>query len=233
MSIAELISSPLAQDPAYHVFADQRTLFGIPHFWNVVSNLAFLFVGAWGLRITSRRTDDPLYAAWLTVFIGVFLTGLGSMWYHLEPGNESLFWDRLAMTIGFMGLVAVVLGEHVSTRLAIRLLLPLLIVGAGSVVYWIHSESIGVGDLRAYALVQFVPVIVLPLIIIVRLRHSDLGGYLFIVFLAYAVAKAAEVYDHEVYDALRLISGHTLKHLLAAFGLLALVIGLRRRQRGY
>ncbi|MDJ0748262.1 MAG: ceramidase domain-containing protein [Woeseiaceae bacterium] len=232
MSIAELISSPLAQDPAYHVFADQRALFSIPHFWNVVSNLAFLIVGAWGLRITSRRAEDPLYAAWLTVFIGVFLTGLGSMWYHLEPVNESLFWDRLAMTIGFMGLVAAVLGEYISKRLAIRLLLPLLAVGTGSVVYWIHSESLGVGDLRAYALVQFVPLIVLPLIIIVRLQRSDLSKYFFVLFLAYAVAKAAEVYDLEVYRTTQLISGHTLKHLLAAFGLLALVIGLRRRQRG-
>ena len=232
MSIAEFISSPLAQDPVYHVFADQRTLFGIPHFWNVASNLAFLIVGGWGLRLTIRRADDPLYAAWLTVFVGVFLTGLGSMWYHLDPGNESLFWDRLAMTIGFMGLVSVVLGEYVSARLAIRLLLPLLFVGTASVVYWIYSESLGAGDLRAYALAQFVPVIVLPLIVIARLQRSDLGRYLFVVFLAYAVAKAAEVYDQEVYSATQLISGHTLKHLLAAFGLLALVIGLRRRQRG-
>ena len=232
MSIAELISSPLAQDPAYHVFADQRTLFGIPHFWNVVSNLAFLIVGTWGLRIVSRRADDPLYAAWLTVFIGVFLTGLGSMWYHLEPGNESLFWDRLAMTIGFMGLIAVVLGEYVSTRLAIRMLLPLLVIGAGSVIYWIHSESLGAGDLRGYALVQFLPLIVLPLLIVARPQRSDLGKYLFIVFLAYAVAKAAEVYDREVFSATQLISGHTLKHLLAAFGLFALVVGLRRRERG-
>ncbi len=232
MSIAELISSPLAQDPAYHVFADQRTLFGVPHFWNVISNLAFLVVGAWGLQVATRRSDDPLYAAWLTVFIGVFLTGLGSMWYHLAPGNESLFWDRLAMTIGFMGLVAVVLGEYVSTRLATRLLLPLLIVGAGTVVYWIHTESLGAGDLRGYALAQFVPAIVLPLIVIARLQRSDLGRYFFVVFLAYAVAKAAEVYDHEVYSAIRLISGHTLKHLLAAFGLAALVVGLQRRQRG-
>ena len=231
MSIAEFISSPLAQDPAYHVFADQRALLGIPHFWNVTSNLAFLVVGAWGLRITSRLANERLYAAWLTAFIGVFLTGLGSIWYHLEPGNESLFWDRLAMTIGFMGLVAVVLGEYVSERLAMRLLLPLLIVGAGSVVYWIYSESIGAGDLRPYALVQFVPVIALPLIVVARASRSDLGRYLFIVFLAYVVAKAAEVFDHEVYSATQLISGHTLKHLLATFGLLALVVGLRRRQR--
>lgn len=230
MSIAEFILSPLAQDPAYHVFADQRTLLGIPHFWNVASNLAFLAVGAWGLRIVAREPDDPLYVAWLTVFAGVFLTGVGSVWYHLEPNNESLFWDRLAMTVGFMGLVAVVLGEYISARLATRLLLPLLIGGAASVVYWIHSESLGAGDLRAYALAQFLPLVVLPVIVIARLERSDLGRYLFVVFLAYTVAKAAEVYDGEVYAATQFVSGHTLKHLLAAFGLLALAVGLRRRR---
>ena len=37
---------PLPQDPTYHAFADRRTFFGIPNFWNVCSNLAFVLVGA-------------------------------------------------------------------------------------------------------------------------------------------------------------------------------------------
>jgi len=40
---------PIAQDPSYHQFADQRTLLGIPNFWNVVSNLPFVLVGTMGL----------------------------------------------------------------------------------------------------------------------------------------------------------------------------------------
>src|SRR5215471_14605771 len=40
---------PISQDQSYHAFADQRTLLGIPHFWNVVSNLPFIAVGAMGL----------------------------------------------------------------------------------------------------------------------------------------------------------------------------------------
>jgi hypothetical protein len=40
---------PIPQDPSYHQFADQRTLLGIPNFWNVVSNLPFVLVGAIGL----------------------------------------------------------------------------------------------------------------------------------------------------------------------------------------
>ena len=34
---------PIAQDPSYHQFADQRTLLGISNFWNVVSNFCCRF----------------------------------------------------------------------------------------------------------------------------------------------------------------------------------------------
>ena len=32
-----LLLSPIPQDQNYHQFADQRTIFGIPNFWNIVS----------------------------------------------------------------------------------------------------------------------------------------------------------------------------------------------------
>jgi hypothetical protein len=41
---------PIPQDLRYHEFADHRTVWGIPNFWNVVSNLPFLLVALWGLR---------------------------------------------------------------------------------------------------------------------------------------------------------------------------------------
>src|SRR5215831_20622343 len=44
-----LLVPPIPQDQSYHQFADQRILLGIPHFWNVVSNLPFVLVGAIGL----------------------------------------------------------------------------------------------------------------------------------------------------------------------------------------
>jgi hypothetical protein len=232
VTLWELIFSPLAQDPVYHLFADSRTLLAIPNFWNVVSNLPFVGVGGWGLLIAFREGPGPVRMAWQIVFVGVVLTGLGSGWYHLTPDNPSLFWDRLAMMIGFMALTAVVLGEYVAPRLATSLLLPLLIVGTTAVYYWIHTESQGSGDLRPYALAQFVPALVLPVVVILNRERSALGKYFFVLFLCYALAKAAEVFDHEVYAAGQLLSGHTLKHLLAAAGLAALALGLARRQRG-
>ena len=66
---ALLLLPPILQDQSYHRFADERTLFGIPNFWNVVSNLPFIAVGAVGLRQFYR---DP---ATLALFLGIFLTG--------------------------------------------------------------------------------------------------------------------------------------------------------------
>ena len=40
----------------YHRFADQQTLLGIPNFWNVVSNLPFILVGAVGSAMLPPRS---------------------------------------------------------------------------------------------------------------------------------------------------------------------------------
>lgn len=229
MSIVDLIATPLAQDPAYHLFADQRTLLGISNFWNVVSNLPFVIVGAWGFVFVRRYINDPLRVAWLVFFLGVFLTAFGSAYYHLRPDNDSLAWDRLSMTIGFMSFVAVIVGEYLSIDWGKRLLLPLLIIGAASVLYWIHTERIGAGDLRLYALVQFVPMILIPAIIFIRRDHSDLGPYVLWMIAFYAAAKVLEHFDAGIFSVGQVMSGHALKHVFAALGPATLLLGLARR----
>src|SRR5713226_7825908 len=87
---------PVPQDPSYHDFADQRTLFGVPNFCNVVSNLPFAFVGIAGLIALHRRELDAGFAAF---FLGAILISVGSAYYHLQPNNATLTWDRLPMTI--------------------------------------------------------------------------------------------------------------------------------------
>ncbi len=59
-----LFISPIAQDPAYHQFADRRALLGIPNFGDTASNIGFLIVGALGLAFvfgapSSRATRKP------------------------------------------------------------------------------------------------------------------------------------------------------------------------------
>lgn len=230
MTVIDLLSNPVAQDPAYHLFADQRTLLTIPNFWNVMSNLPFIIVGGLGFRAALEDRQDPLHTAWLVFFAGVFLTALGSGYYHLHPDNDSLAWDRLTMTIGFMSFFAIVIGEYLSVDWARRLLLPLLIVGAGSVLYWVNTESLGAGDLRPYALVQFLPMLLIPVIVIARRSRSDLGPCIAWMIAFYVAAKVAEHYDYELFAAGGLLSGHSLKHIFAALAPAALLIGLRRRR---
>ena len=145
---------PLLQDQAYHQFADQRELFGIPNFWNVVSNLPFIAVGLAGL-LRCRRD-----ATTLVLFTGLFLTGFGSAYYHLNPSDNTLFWDRLPMTICFAAILAAVVEERVDARAAAMLLPPMLAIGIFSLLLWRWTD-----DLRLYAWAQFFPFLALVLIL--------------------------------------------------------------------
>ena len=157
---------PVAQDPAYHDFADRRRIWGVPNALNVLSNLPFTVVGALGVSV-AWRGGGPAWerAALLALFGGVGLTGFGSAWYHLAPTTATLFWDRLPMTLAFMALLALTLGERVSERAGPWLLPLCLGAGVGSVVHWQLGERAGAGDLRLYALVQFFPVLAIPLLL--------------------------------------------------------------------
>ncbi len=226
---------PLAQDPAYHEFVDDRRLFAIPNFWNVASNLPFLFVGLYGFSFVQRYPllvrESGLHRAWQVFFIGIFLTSFGSGYYHLAPGNATLVWDRLPMTIAFSGLFTLVIGEYLSVRAARHLLVPLLLAGAASVVYWGVTEARGAGDLRPYAVVQFLPMILSCAILVMYRRASDLTQYLWLMIAMYAIAKLLEFFDAGVYGIFGLISGHSLKHVAASLGPLALLFALRSRGR--
>lgn len=225
---------PIPQDLGYHEFADQREILGIPNFWNVVSNLAFLIIGFWGAaQITARKAVGglpELEGVYMAFFVGITLVGFGSGWYHLNPSNESLFWDRLPMTISFMAFVCMVIGEHISPRLGTRLLVPFVGLGMLSVIYWSYTESIGVGDLRPYGLVQFLPAILIPAIILMYPSAFEDSRYVWIMIAIYLLAKITEALDVQIHGVLSL-SGHTLKHLIAAAGGIVLVRALHSRRR--
>lgn len=229
-----LFVAPIPQDPAYHAFADGRTLLGIANFWNVVSNLPFLLVGAWGVAYVMRHGHavclPGLELAYIVFFSGVFLTAFGSAYYHLTPANDPLAWDRLPMTIGFAGLFAVIVGEYLSPRVGRVLVVPLLLIGIGSVEYWIWSESRGMGDLRLYALVQFLPMLLLPFILALYKPAIGSSKYFWGMLGFYALSKIVELLDVTIYAAGNLISGHSLKHLFAAAATAMVLLGLTRRR---
>ena len=209
---------PIAQDPAYHAFADRRRIWGVPNALNVLSNLPFTVVGALGVSVVWRRGSGPAWerAALLALFLGVGLTGFGSAWYHLAPTTMTLFWDRLPMTLAFMALLALTLGERVSERAGPWLLPLCLAAGVGSVAHWQLGERVGAGDLRLYALVQFFPMLALPLALALYPRRWIRGADLLVAVGWYALSKVFEALDAPIFALGGVVSGHTLKHLAAA-----------------
>ncbi len=207
----------IPQAAHFHNFADQRSGWGIPNLLNVVSNLAFVWGGIVGLRFLSRPSNIPFAKApWCMFFVGAVLTGLGSAYYHLAPNNTRLVWDRLPMTIVFMSLLAAIITERISANGGLLLLFPLLLLGVGSVVYWHFTEQVGQGDLRLYGFVQFYPMLLIPAILLLFRAHYTHSGYLFGMIGVYALAKVSEHFDAELLAFGNVVSGHTIKHLLAS-----------------
>ena len=236
---AVFLQAPIPQDPAYHEFADQRPLLGIPHCLDVISNLPFLLVGLWGSRLLFRLAATPGQQAFLrpadalayqVLFLSVVLVGLGSAWYHLDPGNGRLVWDRLPMSAAFMAFLATALAERVDRRAGLLALPPLVAFGLFSVLYWHFTEQAGAGDLRYYIVAQAYPVVFVPLMVRLLPSPYTRGSDLYVAALLYLLAKAAEVFDQEIYAAGGWISGHTWKHLLAALGAWWVLRMLRRRR---
>lgn len=231
--IAAFSINPIAQAPGYHNFADQRSLFGIANFFNVLSNLPLIVIGVMGIRLLApyqnRGWLSELQSMYQAFFAGIFLTGLGSAYYHLHPNNQTLLWDRLPMTISFMALFSVVIGEYISVSLARKLFVPLLALGMASTVYWQLTEQAGRGDLRPYGLVQFLPIVLIPLILWWFKPRAHNEKYIWGLIGAYALAKLTEQFDVQFYRALGwTVSGHSLKHLFAALGTWIFYWGLRK-----
>jgi hypothetical protein len=223
---AAFVLPPVPQDPAYHAFADQRTMFGIANFWNVVTNLPFIVVGVFGLGRLSRVPHDSLRLPCLLLSLGVILVGLGSAWYHHRPSTATLVWDRLPMTITFMALFSLVVSDRVSACLGRILLWPLVGAGCASVAYWYWTELHHQGDLRAYAVVQFLPLLLMPSMLLTSRGRWLSTGWLWGVLSAYLLAKVAEIHDGILYDFTGFGSGHSLKHVLAAAAVLMAILAV-------
>lgn len=221
---AMLAVDPIPQDATYHLFADARAFLGVPNFANVVSNAGFAVVGVmgllWILRRGARLFPDRSHARpYRLFFVGVGLVSLGSAYYHWAPSNETLLWDRLPMAVAFMSLSSAVVADRVHARAGNGWLLALLVaLGLASLLHWHWTESIGRGDLRLYALVQFYPMLAIPVIcLLFPERHYTAGRYIAWIIGWYGLSKLLEFLDHEVFAlSSHLVSGHTLKHIAAA-----------------
>jgi hypothetical protein len=230
-----LFLPPIEQDPTYHSFADQRQLLGVPNLLNVVSNLPFLVVGFLGLRliIMVHGKDPKIFLGtmerwpYLVLFSGVALTAFGSGFYHWAPDNDRLVWDRLPMAITFMAFFAGMIAERIQVEAGVWLLGPLVVLGIGSVVNWHETD-----DLRLYAVVQFYPLVIIPVMLCLCRPRYRSAEYLWGALGWYVLAKILELHsvDHGLFALGQVVSGHTLKHLAAATGALWVYWYVARRR---
>lgn len=231
---AALLYGPVAQLANYHAFADQSEVLGVAHFADVLSNLGFALVALWGLwRLVPARRSAALAHGWpgyRLFLVGLLLTAFGSSWYHLDPDNARLIWDRVPIALASGGLLAGVWGDC-RQRSSALLAGALAVAAPFSVAWWYWTELAGAGDLRPYLLLQVLPIVLIPLW---QWLHGRPRGerLAFACALAlYLVGKCAELLDHQIAALLGPLSGHTLKHLLSSVATAVVVAQLVRRSR--
>jgi hypothetical protein len=210
---------PVAQDLSYHQFADSRMWMGVPNFADVMSNLPFVFVGLYGLgMLWQRRAPQAQFLTrqeWLAGMVacaGFMLVAFGSGYYHWNPANAPLVWDRLPMTVAFMAIFSMMVMERISVQAGWAVFPVALTLGVSSVIYWALTD-----DLRLYAFVQFFPMVAIPLMLWRYPPRYDHVHLLMWMIFWYVQAKLLEHFDGVIYElTLGAGGGHALKHLAAA-----------------
>lgn len=213
-ALALLLHGPIPQWRGYHDFADRRAWLGVPNAADVLSNLPFLLIGAWGMFVARERH-------WRAFAFAIAATAFGSIGYHWAPDNASLVFDRLPIAAACALLACIFLAERVDRGWARPAVLGVaLLVAAASVLLWWAGERAGHGDLRAYLFVQFLPMLLVLAGLALRLPAPAGAGVSdsawLVTLVLYAAAKGFELADGAVLHTSGVVSGHTLKHLLAA-----------------
>ncbi|HMA08259.1 MAG TPA: hypothetical protein VKP68_10365 [Ramlibacter sp.] len=229
-----LFAPPVAPPLQYHQFADQRMLWGLPFAMDVLSNAAFALAGIAGgaalALLPSRSLSNVQRAMAVLFFTGLMLTAGASSWYHGYPDEAGLAIDRCGMAFAFAGLLGLAAAGRVSERAGAALGLAALAVGP----YCAHV-AFARSNVLPWALLQFGGMALVIWLAALRRRHGALDIRWGVVIMAYAVAKLLELNDRAVYQLTgQLVSGHTLKHVvaaLAAWPVIAAIRALGRSQR--
>ena len=216
----------IQQDQNYHNFADQRALFGVNNAFDTLSNLAFIIVGILGLFNFYNNKFIKISNSFSVIlnlfFISIILTGLGSGYYHLSPNDFTLVFDRLALTLVFTFILAMLASIRISERSGFHTLAELIIVAPLSVLLWNYN-----GNLTPYAVLQFGGIVIIALTLLLTKAPKQSPCFASLIIL-YGFAKLAEFYDVEIFKlSQNLISGHTLKHLIGAIAVLIFISPLK------
>lgn len=220
--LLRLLLGPLPQDPSYHLLADTRTFLGfIPRAGDVLTNLAILAAGLFGLALRDRITVAPEERTALNLLIAAtILTAFGSTYYHWAPSNATLVWDRLPLAIILISVLVLVMADRLHPLFARRGIWPLTALAVVSVIVWGVSEAMGRGDLLLYLIVRIGAGVAIALLLILRRPRHTGTKWMVIAVLCEILMAALERLDHEIFHLTGgWISGHSLKHVMVGVAL--------------
>jgi hypothetical protein len=228
--IMALFYGPISQPQEYHDFADDREILGVPNALDVMSNLAIIYPGVVGLafihesRNRSQVSEDEI-SIQITLFSGMILTFAGSVWFHLDPTDSTMLWDRLGMSVVIGSCISLLIHDMWDRNLAAKIHLPIIIASIVSVLWWPVFD-----DLRVYFIVKHHPFILFPIFLLCGRRIYDkVSGYYWALSM-FLLATIFEFADQQIFEITGIISGHTLKHIAAGIGLWFLMVMIRDRE---
>ena len=221
--VAVALAGTIVRGPEFHHYADARSWLGIPHAGDVISNVAFVIVAA---RARAWLRDG--YA--IAVGVGVAAIGLGSALYHVAPGDAALAfdWGPIAITLAILS--AAVIRDRVGPRAGRRVLGVGTTFAVGSVAWWLASGGTAGGNMAPYVAVQLAGIVV-PALVAVLVRGTIAARWLVLGVVVFALARGVAAYDAALLDLLG-VSGHSLKHVLAALAAGCALRALRGSQVG-
>ena len=186
-----LITNKIPLPQEYHNFADKRIFLGIPNMMNVISNFVFLIPAIIYFKRTKQNT---------LLILHIILLSIASGYYHLNPSDETIFWDILMIATTSM-IVLIMISD---TKYGLLLYSYAIF----SILYWKYSD-----DLRLYILI----LIGVPLYIVLKYyKNINLKKYIYVIVFMGILTRISEHNDHEIYEFTNYqISGHTLKHIFA------------------
>jgi hypothetical protein len=115
-------------------------------------------------------------------------------------------------------------------RTGLLALVPMLLIGIGTVVYWIVTERQGRGNVMPYVVLQAYVVIVLLKLTAMHPSRYTHGNAIYAVFAGYLLAKVFEHYDRQIFELTGVVSGHSLKHVVAGLAGVPVAYMLWRRR---
>tara|TARA_Y100000817_G_scaffold68423_1_gene51998 strand:- start:2437 stop:3039 length:603 start_codon:yes stop_codon:yes gene_type:complete len=179
---------------SYHNFSDKRTILGIPNGINVLSNIVFIFLAIYLLQ----KKKSNLLSIYL------ILLAIASSYYHLNPSDDTLFWDVLMIATTSMIIFTMMSGTKNGELF--------YLFGILSVIYWKMT-----GDLRLYLVI----LIGMPLYIALKYyENKKVKNDVILLLFFYLLCRIVEHNDHFIYKITNnTISGHTLKHIFAGLSI--------------